>query len=523
MLKLNRFFFVALNPNKKIWFCGTRNCQNPFLPATFSRYISTNNFCFSSTPLARDVQNEILKKVPNDLGADGVVVTNSLDEVVPIKPLSLFSDLAGAPLWLKDGLNDSGFPETTPIQKYTIPVLEEGHDVIGLAPTGSGKTVAFAVPALKNFKNATNAPSILILAPTRELVQQTTIVFQKLSRGEVRVCEAYGGSPRELQAKRLANGCDVLVACPGRLNDFLKQGDVSLHNLSFLVFDEADRLLDMGFQIQLDEILSHMDPSVPVQKMMWSATWPTSVQRLAKAYLSSNRYVVRAGASGTGLQVNRNISQTMQFADSVEDRIDFIAKLIETGKIDENTAKVIIFVERKSDTENVAYSLSQKLGINSRFVGVLHGGLHQRQRDNVMNHFKKSDIRLLVATDIASRGLDIPDVTCVINFDVPGSIDSYCHRIGRTGRAGRKGDAFTLINGQNCPIAPELVDYLRKANIDVPERLVEVSKKEASRRMYRRDGDRRRSGRNRNSGSRSFSNESHRRDASADQSLYESW
>lgn len=523
MLKLNRLFFLAVNSSRSFRFSVESKYQRSLSTGTYSGSIFTSRCSFSYTPFFREKLDEISKSTANSITNDGVVVTNSMNEVVSIQPLRLFSDLVGAPHWLKHGLKESGFPETTPIQKYTIPVLEEGHDVIGLAPTGSGKTVAFAVPALKNYKNTTNSPSILVLAPTRELVQQTTIVFQKLSRGEVRVCEAYGGSPRELQARKLGNGCDVLVACPGRLNDFLKQGEVSLNNLSFLVFDEADRLLDMGFQIQLDEILSHLDPSISVQKMMWSATWPTSVQRLAKTYLSSNRYVVRAGAAGTGLQVNRNISQTMEFANSVEDRIAFIAKLIETGKIDENTAKVIIFVERKADTENVAYSLSQKLGIHSRFVGVLHGGLHQRQRDNVMNQFKRSDIRLLVATDVASRGLDIPDVTCVINFDVPGSIDSYCHRIGRTGRAGRKGDAFTFISEESCPIAPELVDYLQKADVDVPGRLIEVSKKEATRRLYRRDGDRRRGGRNRNGGFRSCNTDNNRRDTSFDQSLYESW
>lgn len=522
MLKLNRFLLVAIGCRRTFSYYNQNKYRAKLPSTTFARYFSTNQFLFSPSDVLSDKIKEVSKNAASESGADGVAVTNASNEAVSIKPLNLFSELEGAPLWLQDGLKDSGFPGTTSIQKYTIPVLDEGHDVIGLAPTGSGKTVAFAVPALKNFRTSSKSPSILVLAPTRELVQQTTVVFQKLSKGEVRVCEAYGGSPRELQARRLHSGCDVLVACPGRLNDFLKQGDVTLNNLSFLVFDEADRLLDMGFQIQLDEILSHLDPSKSVQKMMWSATWPLSVQRLAQRYLSSDRYVVRAGAAGTGLQVNKNISQTLLFEESVQDRIASIAKLIETGKIDENSAKIIIFVERKSETENVAYSLSQKLGIDSRFVGVLHGGLQQRQRDNVMQQFKKSNIRLLVATDVASRGLDIPDVTCVINFDIPGSIDSYCHRIGRTGRAGRKGDAYSFISEQSCPIAPELVDYLQKVGVDAPERLIDISKKEASRRMYRRDGDRRRGNRNRSGGFRSF-NSGMNRPGTLDESLHLSW
>lgn len=492
---------------RRLLFSGTKQYQAWILNRCLSKIVSphtssaafTHSWTSGSTLASRRLCHAGETIVPSpeisQSTADGVTVMNSRNEEVPISPLTKFSELKDAPSWLMEGLEEAGFPNTTPIQKYTIPVLEEGHDVIGLAPTGSGKTVAFAVPALKNFKNNTRSPSILVLAPTRELVQQTTIVFQKLSKGKVRVCEAYGGSPREIQARKLSNGCDVVVACPGRLNDFLQQGDVSLENLSFLVFDEADRLLDMGFQIQLDEILSHLDSSLPVQKMMWSATWPLSVQRLAQAYLSPKRYVVRAGTAGTGLQVNKQIKQEIIFAESPEERVNCIARLIESGKIDENTAKVIIFVERKSDTENVAYSLSQKLGIDSRFVAVLHGGLQQRQRDNVMNQFKKSYVRLLVATDVASRGLDIPDVTCVINFDAPGNIDSYCHRIGRTGRAGRKGDAYTFVSERNCSIAPELVDYLQKAGADVPAQLIQVGKQEASRRMYRRDrGDRRRGG-----------------------------
>eukprot|EP00796_Vickermania_ingenoplastis_P004713 gene4713-3405_t len=490
---------VSCDNEKAFTVCRTATCFTLQTIKAMLPFSQQGAFLFSPTPQLW--QKAPADAVPEPPNADGVVVTNSSDEPVKIEPLTYFRDLKNAPAWLSEALEASGFPTTTPIQKYTIPVLEEGHDVIGLAPTGSGKTVAFAVPALKNYQNNTNSPSILVLAPTRELVQQTTGVFQKLSRGKVRVCEAYGGSPRELQARKLASGCDVVVACPGRLHDFLQRGEVSLENLSFLVFDEADRLLDMGFQIQLDEILNYMDPSVRVQKMMWSATWPQSVQRLAQTYLSPDRYVVRAGTAGTGLQVNKQISQSIIFAESVDDRIDHIAQLIESGKIDENTGKVIIFVERKTDTEEVAYSLSQKLGIDTRFVGVLHGGLQQRQRDGVMNQFKQSNVRLLVATDVASRGLDIPDVTCVINFEAPGTIDSYCHRIGRTGRAGRKGDAYTFIQERNTTIAPELVDYLQKAGVEVPRRLVEMGRRETNRRQYRKEnfGDRRRN-RNRNGG-----------------------
>ncbi|ORC87066.1 mitochondrial DEAD box protein [Trypanosoma theileri] len=407
-----------------------------------------------------------------------VSVLDAKGNIVPVKPVQCFADLSNSPDWLTKGLETLAYPSTTPIQAHTIPVLDEGHDLIGLAPTGSGKTVAFAVPALKRFKRSPSGlPTIVVLAPTRELVQQTAKVFYQLSSGNVRVCEAYGGAPREIQARRLHNGCDALIACPGRLKDFLQNGDVTLDHMSFLVFDEADRLLDMGFKIQLDEILSYADPSRPVQTMMWSATWPKSVEDLARDYLSENRYTIRAGTAGTGLQVNENIKQHIFFGDSPQERLETLVSLIQKGTIDENTAKMMIFVERQTDTDNAAQMLARMLGIHSRNVGVIHGGMPQRQRDYIMHNFKTNRIRILIATDVASRGIDFPDVTCVVNLFAPKNIDSYCHRIGRTGRAGRSGDSFTFIGRSDGSLAKDLVDYLQKCGMEVPERLVQISEK----------------------------------------------
>jgi ATP-dependent RNA helicase DDX5/DBP2 len=406
-----------------------------------------------------------------------VVITDGKGNNVDVAPLNTFAELSNAPEWLAEGLRTLQYPSTTDIQKFTIPLLDDGHDVIGLAPTGSGKTVAFAVPALKNFqRNSDGSPSILVLAPTRELVQQTTKVFSSLSKGQVRICEAYGGAPREAQARQLHAGCDVLVACPGRLNDFLDSGDVSIKHLSFLVFDEADRLLDMGFQEQLDRILSHVDSTHP-QTMMWSATWPHAVQALSRTYLSENRISIRAGTAGTGLQVNEHIKQTLLFCNSFRERIEKLGELVENGTIDDNTDKLILFVERQSDTENTAQAFSQRLGIDSRYLGVLHGGLSQRFRDRVMGQFKSNYIRILVATDVASRGLDIPDVTCVVNVQAPKNIDSYCHRIGRTGRAGRSGKAYTFIGDTDGRIAADLTEYLTRCNTEVPPQLTELAEK----------------------------------------------
>lgn len=438
----------------------------------------------------RELRDENVARTAS--GEDSVMITDAKGATVDVTPLASFDNLKDSPSWLQDGLGRLRYPSTTVIQSYTIPILDDGHDLIGLAPTGSGKTVAFAVPALKRLQqNDDGSPSVLVLAPTRELVQQTSRVFESLSCGQVRVAEAYGGASREVQARRLHKGCDVLVACPGRLKDFLDNGDVSIRKVSFLVFDEADRLLDMGFQIQLDEIVDYLDRSGRVQTMMWSATWPKEVQELARNYLSPDRLIVRAGTAGTGRQVNEHIKQNVLFAETLEDRIEELAKLIESGKIDENTAKLIIFVERQIDTESTARALSRRLGIDSRYVGVIHGGLTQRQRDMVMSRFKSSRIRLLVATDVASRGLDIPDVTCVVNFQAPKNIDSYCHRIGRTGRAGRSGEAYTFVGRADGAIAADLIDYLQRCSMAVPPQLTQQAHNHRSETAARRGSNRR--------------------------------
>lgn len=411
-----------------------------------------------------------------DSTKDEVHITDGNGMEVPIITLNTFTELTDIPEWLAEGLKRLGFDSTMGIQKHIIPLLNNGHDVIGLAPTGSGKTVAFAVPALRKFQpNDDGSPAVLVLAPTRELVQQIRQVFVKLSCGQVRIGEAYGGAPREMQLRRLQRGCDVLIACPGRLKDFLDSGELNLRQLSFLVFDEADRLLDMGFQIQLDQIMHFLDLSRSTQRMMWSATWPTAVRELSQKYLSPNRMLVCSGNATGGLQVNAHINQSIILAERLSDRIEHIAKLIEEGHIDENVAKVILFVERQRDTESAGLALSKRLNIDPDYVGVIHGGLSQRLRDSVMHKFKSSRIRLLVATDVASRGLDIPDVTCVVNLQAPRNIDSYCHRIGRTGRAGRCGAAYTFIGSDDGAIAGELVSYLGRCGMDVPSHLKQLA------------------------------------------------
>ncbi|XP_010700560.1 mitochondrial DEAD box protein, putative [Leishmania panamensis] len=237
----------------------------------------------------------------------------------------------------------------------------------------------------------------------------------------------------------------------------------------------------MGFQVHLDEIMGHLDSGSHPQTMMWSATWPESVQEMARKYLSNDRLLIRAGTAGTGLQVNEHIKQELIFCSTFTERIEKLGSLVEDGTIDDNSDKLIIFVERQTDTEDTARAFSHRLGIDARYVGTIHGGLSQRQRDKVMSMFKTNHIRLLVATDVASRGLDIPDVTCVVNFQAPKNIDSYCHRIGRTGRAGRTGTAYTFLGQGDGGLAVDLVDYLTRCRVTVPTELMQLAKRHQDR------------------------------------------
>lgn len=393
------------------------------------------------------------------------------DEITDVKKFSQFSDYPNAPEWLLGGVKRMGFTGATDIQSVTMPLLHEGHDVIGLAPTGSGKTVGFAYPALATFKrNQSGNPAILVLAPVRELVQQTARVFRQLGGDGLYVCEAYGGESRHMQANRISQGCDVLVACPGRLKDFLNTGVVNLSEVSFFVLDEADRLLDMGFKVQLDEIINYMDPNRKRQAMMWSATWPKEVQQIARDYMSEDRLMVKAGTAGEGQQINFNIKQEVFMVSTRGDKQHRLEQIFDEERFRE-AGKVIIFVERQTDCDQVAHMLVDRVGVNPNHVAALHGGMHQQYRDRIMKAFKDNRMRFLVATDVASRGLDFPDITAVINYEAPKNLDQYCHRIGRTGRAGRKGKAFTFIDNKPSPLCGPLAEYLAKCNAEVPREL----------------------------------------------------
>lgn len=404
-----------------------------------------------------------------------IAVLNCRNEVVPVQPLKLFEHIyEDIPDWLARGIQKTGYTKPMPVQATAIPLLMEGRDVIGIAPTGAGKTVAFAIPALgnvelhKSIRKAGKAyPFVVVLCPTRELVQQTHKVFIGLSGGGPRVETVMGGTDRETQKQHVCRGADVVIAAPGRLCDFLDDGCVSMEKVNFLVLDEADRMLELGFAPQLAKIMSMLEKFGNTRvTMMWSATWSDQVGTLAKSFLNPNRLTINV--EGDGHKANKNIEQRVYFVPRWEQRVDQIVDLYRKGTIQAND-KVIIFCKRRFEIQELTSKFAAALGFPEDIIQGLHGTLKQAKRSAIIRRFKEGGIRVLVATDIAARGLDVPNVNHVINFDLPLLLDSYVHRVGRTGRAGNTGMAHTLIcRNDGSQIVAELGEYYKNNNIACP-------------------------------------------------------
>lgn len=334
-----------------------------------------------------------------------------------------------------------GFEQASPIQAEAIPVLLSGKDVVGQSQTGSGKTAAFAVPAIEKVDPTNKATQILILCPTRELAVQVCGELERIE-ASVRCMAIYGGDSFQNQVRRLqgfqavGRGRNrspmpqVVVATPGRLRDHLTQGTLDLQHLQMLVFDEADEMLEMGFRDDLDAILA----SLPTERqtMLVSATISPEVNHIASRHMKDPALV---GIS-RGLELNVNITHSY-FEVREVDRFNALVNLLHF----ETPARAVIFCHTRRDTEEVSSRLSRE-GFR---VGYLSGDLQQAQRNMTLEGFRRGDVTLLVATDVAARGIDVQEMTHVINFNVPQAPETYVHRTGRTGRAGRNGAAWTLV------------------------------------------------------------------------------
>ena len=347
-----------------------------------------------------------------------------------------FADLGLSEKVLK-AVEDVGYSEPTPIQEGAIPHALAGKDVLGIAQTGTGKTASFVLPMITRLERGrarARMPRTLILEPTRELAAQVDENFVKYGKyHKLNVALLIGGVSFGDQERKLERGADVLIATPGRLLDHSERGKLLLNGVDILVIDEADRMLDMGFIPDIERIVS----LIPFtrQTLFFSATMPPEIQRLADKFLQGPVMVETAKPSTTAITVEQRLIRTG--GKDFEKR----STLRDALRSQDNIKNAIVFCNRKRDVSTVWKSL-EKHGFS---VGALHGDMDQRSRTNMLQGFKDNVIQILVASDVAARGLDIPDVSHVYNFDVPIHAEDYVHRIGRTGRAGREGQAFTLV------------------------------------------------------------------------------
>ena len=335
-------------------------------------------------------------------------------------------------------VTDLGYEEPTPIQREAIPPLLAGRDLLAEAPTGTGKTAAFALPTLQRIEIGRvqeGATAALVLVPTRELAMQVAEAIHTYGRGlGVRVLPVYGGQPISQQLRGLRKGVDVVVATPGRAVDHLKRGSLRFEGVQVVVLDEADEMLDMGFAEDLETILS----ATPAdrQTALFSATISPTVARIAKRHLREPvRVTVHAerATDDAGLPLVRQVAYVVRRAD----KLAALCRLLDL----EDPTSALVFARTRGEVDQLAEALSGR----GHDAGALHGGLGQEQRDRIMGKFRDGTLDVLVATDVAARGLDIEHVSHVVNYDVPAAPDQYVHRIGRTGRAGREGVAITLV------------------------------------------------------------------------------
>ena len=377
---------------------------------------------------------------------------------------------------LNQNIRRCKYVKPTPVQRHAIPISLAGRDLMACAQTGSGKTAAFCFPIISGIMTGqpaqrpprgvrTVCPLALVLSPTRELSMQIHEEARKFSyQTGVRVVVAYGGAPINQQLRELERGVDILVATPGRLVDLLERARVSLSLIRYLALDEADRMLDMGFEPQIRKIVEQMDmpPAGVRQTMLFSATFPKEIQRLASDFLS-NYIFLAVGRVGSSTDLIDQRVEYVQESDKRSHLMDLLHAQRANG-VQGKQALTLVFVETKKGAD----ALEHWLCLNGFPATTIHGDRTQQEREAALRSFKSGHTPILVATDVAARGLDIPHVAHVVNFDLPNDIDDYVHRIGRTGRAGKKGLATAFFNENNTSIARSLADLMQEANQEVP-------------------------------------------------------
>ncbi|CEM19617.1 unnamed protein product [Vitrella brassicaformis CCMP3155] len=391
------------------------------------------------------------------------------------KPIYSF-DEAGLPDYIMQEVEKSNFDKPSPIQSMGWPVALSGRDMVGVAQTGSGKTLAYLFPAVLHINaqpplRSGDGPVVLVLAPTRELavqIQKEALKFGQSS--SIMSSCVYGGVSRYGQANELRRGVEIVIATPGRLLDFLEQGVTNLKRVTYLVLDEADRMLDMGFEPQIRKIVSQIRPDR--QTLMWSATWPKDVQALARDFCREDPVKIVVG--GHELQANKDITQVIEVVPEVDKRNRFFEWIKENASQKE---KMLVFCETKRGCDQ----LCRELRYQQYDAAAIHGDKEQRDRDRILNDFKTGRCNFLIATDVASRGLDIKNIDYVVNYDMPKNAEDYIHRIGRTGRAGAKGTAFSLFaydyyTPEKVRMARELCKVMEDVDQTPPSELMDLGR-----------------------------------------------
>merc|ERR1719247_1765229 len=367
------------------------------------------------------------------------------------------------------------YDHPTPVQKHSVPIVCAGRDLMSCAQTGSGNTAAFLVPIISHLLHnppppqsygglrSRTCPAALVMSPTRELSTQIFDEARKFTfRTAIRPTVAYGGANIRDQISELRRGCDVLIATPGRLVDLMERGHVSLASIRYLRLDEADRMLDMGFEPQIRRIVEQADmPVEGRQTLMFSATFPIEIQRLAGDFLDDYVFLAVGRVGST----TDNITQRVELVEE-QDKHSVLLDIL-TGV----EGLTLIFVETKRMADQLEYFLERE-GFPATSI---HGDRSQMEREDALRTFKNGTTPYIVATDVASRGLDIPNVAHVVNFDLPNDIDSYVHRIGRTGRAGNTGIATSFVNYSHANIARDLLELLSESGQEVPPWLEQLS------------------------------------------------
>lgn len=345
-------------------------------------------------------------------------------------------------------LTQLGYHQPTPIQQQAIPLILQGQDILASAQTGTGKTAAFALPIIQQLleQPAAKAPRALILVPTRELARQVQDNMEAFTQHTaLRSVVVYGGACLATQSRELKTGADILIATPGRLLDYLRQGVVHLRDVRFLVFDEADRMLDMGFRDEIRDVVRQV--STERQTLLFSATLSDDIHRMAGKMLRSPQ---RIDISNNSTPIER-IEQRVYVVDQ-ERKLGLLAHLLQT----ESWPQVLVFSRTREGCDKVATWLQQQ----SIAARPMHADLSQAVRDKALADFAAGEVRVLVATDVAARGLDIAQLACVINLELPFSAQDYVHRIGRTGRAGHSGLAISLYNDADQRLFTAIEDLL---------------------------------------------------------------